>query len=245
MTTTTTHSQLQRLVVTGDKAPIAHLWISAGAPPPNWQGKARRPVVAPPPRPGLCALTGEIGPVWPLQALTTTLTTLDRFPFRDADPDGLAVGAAGAWAIRHRQAMLRPHAVTAAGIHREVDPPGLYDALVRAATDPTVMPSVPVRTTGAQVLPWARWGHVGTDTGWWPWSPAELELLATYRTLREFGFGEIALTEREPRHKVLARLDPGSRREVLHLWHHLDRWRGGDGRMGIAARATRTPKDGS
>lgn len=189
-----------------------------------------------------CALTGSPGPVWPLSAVSVTLTTLDRFAFRDTDPAGIAVGPAAAWAIRHRQAMLRPHAVDADGTHTEVDPAGLYDALVRAGTDATVMPSVPIGTFGAQVLPWARWGHVGTDNGWWPWGPAEAALLATYRELRQLGFSEVALAEREPRHNVLARLPATDRRHVLRSWHDLDRWRPSDGRLGIAARATRTPR---
>src|SRR5690606_29140196 len=181
------------------------LWRAAGRPDPNWQGKARTPKTPPAPRPGVCALTGIPGDVWPLTKITTTLTTLDRFPHRDQDPAGIALGPAAAWAVRHRDAMLRPHGIDPTGRHRPLEGPDLYDALVRAATDPTVMASVPVGQFPAQILPWAQWGHIGTDTGWWPWGAADIDRLGTYQALRRLGFGETAITEPEPRFALLQR----------------------------------------
>lgn len=41
-------------------------WVAAGRPEPDWQGKARTPKPTPTTRPGICALTGQPGNVWPL-----------------------------------------------------------------------------------------------------------------------------------------------------------------------------------
>jgi hypothetical protein len=221
--------------------PVVHLWEAAGRPEPNWQGKARRPVTPPEPRDGVCALTGEPGPVWPLNKITTTLTTLDRFRRRDADPQGLALGPAAAWAIRHRAAMQHPHAIVD-GTHRQVTPPELYQALEQAATCPDVMPTVPI-SRQKHVLPWARWGHVGVDDEWLPWDRTHLDRLGIYRALRRLGFGEAAIAEPTPRHQILARLDRADRIWVLTHWGDLNRWRHHPAYLEVAARATREPKE--
>lgn len=225
----------------GPADPVSHLWRVAGCPEPNWQGKSRKPVAPPAARRGACALTGQAGWVWPVAKVSTTLTTLDRFPHRDTDPAGLALGPAAAWAIRHRDAMLWPHAVTGDGFVR-VGPDGLYAALVALAADPSALVSVPV-SRQKHVVPWAQWGCVGVDDGWLPWRPADVGRLAIYGRLRAMGFGESAQAEEVPRYPVLRKLGPAERGWVLAHWGDLAPWRDAPPYLDVAARATRQPKE--
>lgn len=220
---------------------ISWMWQTAGQPSPNWQGKAKRPITAPDPRPGVCALTGTNGPVWPVGKVSTTLTIFDRLPYRDRDPKGLALGPVGAWAFRHRIAMQQPHAIVNS-THQEVTCGDLYNALVSLANDPTALVSVPI-SRQKHVIPWAEWGCVGVDDEWIPWGAQDLDRLSTYRTLRQLGFSEPAFLEPAPRWVVLRKLDTAAKSWVLHHWPVLDPWRQHPSLLEVAARATRTPKE--
>lgn len=220
---------------------LVELWEAVGSPEPDWQGKAKTPRVAPPPRWGVCALTGQAGPVWPLNKVSTTLAAyLDRLPHRDADPAGIGLGPAAAWAFRHIQAMWYPHARTTDGFVR-LDPPALRVALARLATDPDMVVTVPV-SMQRHLLAFVERGHVSTDRGVLPWGEREMTLLDTYARLRALGFGETALAEPAPHFTPLSRLDTTERRIAMDGWDQLAVWRAAPWYLDIAARATRTPK---
>ena len=153
---------------------LTALWHAAGCPEPNWQGKATKPVDIPVPRPGVCALTGAPGMVWPLAKITTTLTTIDRFRFRDADPAGLALGPAATWALRHRAAMQHPHG-TLNSVFTQLDPPSLLAALTALADDPHGWIGVP-QSRQKHLLPWAEPGTVRTDDETLRWGHRQVEL---------------------------------------------------------------------
>src|SRR5690606_16602595 len=145
---------------------------------------------------------------------TTTLTTVDRFRHRDLDPDGLALGEAAAWAVRHRTAMQQPHATDTAGQLVEVDPETLRVALGRLAVDPTTWVLVP-QSRQKHLLPWAEPGSVRIDDRSLPWGRRDMDRLGTLAALRQLGFGEAALAEPAPRWPILTRLDPDARKWVL------------------------------
>lgn len=218
------------------------MWSTAGRPDPNWQGKARTTRAAPEPRDGVCALTGAAGPVFDARhVVSDSFTGWDLFPFRTADPSGLGFSPAAAWALRHRLAMQRPHALTC-GWFGELDPPALYAALRDLPDDPAGAVSVP--TSGQKhLLPWCRPGTVRTDALTLPWAGVDVDRLGTYAALRQLGHGETALTEPAPRWAQLRKHDRAQRQWVLLRWPDLDPWRARPEYLDVAARATRTPKE--
>lgn len=218
--------------------PVEVCWHAAQQPAPNWQGKARKTITPPDPRPGVCALTGHSGAVWDARHVVSGLwTSYDRLRHRYADPEGLAFGPAAAWAIRHRAAMQRPHGVTSAGF-QELDPPS---ALHRALMDHDGRSSVVCvpQSRQKQLLPWCELGTVRTDNESLTWTDDDKAMLGTYGALRLLGFGETALSEREPRWPILSKLGRDDQAWVLIHWHHLDRWRSHPDYLDVAARATR------
>ena len=217
--------------------PLIALWITSCRPAPNWQGKAKATVVPPTPRDGTCALTGVRGLVWPLSKITTTLTTLDRFPHRDSDPKGLALGEAAAWAVRHRVAMQQPHVAVDGGPLVEAAPADLYAALVGMTPESWVL--VP-QSRQKHLLPYASPGVVQVDDRALAWGAHEMTLLLVYAELRAAGFGETAIAERVPRWPILTKCS--DQKAVLRAWPALDPWRASPAYLDVAARATRQPK---
>ncbi|MGH3993091.1 MAG: hypothetical protein ACRDSN_11595 [Pseudonocardiaceae bacterium] len=223
---------------------IAHaLWDAARRPEPNWQGKAKTVRCAPTPRPGVCALTGEAGMVWDgTHVVSDLFTGWDGLRFRNVDPAGLGFGPAGAWVIRLQVAMRRAH-VLRGGELVMPDPPGLFAALVALPHEPTSVVSVP--TSGQKhLLPWAEPGAVRTDNMTLRWSAGDVDRLRLYRWLRGLGFGETALSEPAPRWVAVRGLAAPDVRMVMSRWGELDPWRAVPTRLDVAARATRTPKEG-
>lgn len=215
---------------------VVKLWCAAGSPVPNWTGKAKTARAAPDPRPGVCCLTGDAGPVYPARfVISETFTALDRLPYRDVDPDGLAFGPAAAWAIRCRPLMQLPHAIVA-GRLMQCTPSGLYSALHNMAPSGVVL--VP-QSRQKHLAPWCEAGTVRVDDESLMWGPDERDRLGTYRTLRALGSGEAALAEPSPRYPTLAKLDRTDRRWCLEWWPHLDPWRAHPAYLDVAARATR------
>jgi hypothetical protein len=219
--------------------PVQTLWQRSGRPEPNWQGKAVRTVSPPESRQGICALTGLSGQVWPVSKVTTTLTTLDRLPFRNLDPAGLALGPAAAWAIRHRLAMQQPHVSEADGRLVSASPNDLRAALENLGPRSWVL--VP-QSRQKHLLPWAVPGQVRVDDESLPWTKTDVALLATYARLRRLGFVEVALAESAPRWHVLQRLANADRQWALTRWRDLSAWRSHLAYLDVAARATRTPR---
>lgn len=208
-----------------------------GCPAPNWQGKAVKSVSAPTPRDGICALTGSPGRVWPLSSVTTTLTTLDRLPYRNVDPLGCALGISATWALRLRIAMQQPHIATG-GPLRTASPTDLHAALSDMRPDVWIL--VP-QSRQKHLLPWASPGLVRVDDEDLLWSDRDREALAAYARLRARGFGERALTETAPPWVVMRLTN--HRAAVLADWPLLDRWRAHPAYLDVAARATRTLKE--
>lgn len=192
----------------------------------------------------MCALTGLPGHVWDARHVISDLfTALDRLPWRDVDPAGLAFSEPAVWGIRNRALVYRPHSLTGSRFG-ELDPPGLYAALAALPADPSAVVAVPI-SRQKHVWPWARWGHVATDDGPIPWGDADVARLRLYAQLRGDGFGETALAEPAPRWPILTRLPTGERPAVLAAWPQLAPWRDTPVYLDIAARATRTPKEGT
>lgn len=221
-------------------ADVVTLWEAAGRPAPNWQGKAKTARTQPPTRPGICALTGVRGDVVDARhVLSDSFTTWDRFRYATVDPQGLAFGPAACWALRHRAGMQRPHALID-GTYREVTAPELFDALHNL--DDKGFVAVP-QSRQKHLTPWAQLGTIRVDDENLRWTSTDVDRLDTYMTLRQAGFGETALMEREPRWAILTRLSGGLRRQVLDMWHRLDPWRAHPAYMDVAARATRPAKE--
>lgn len=113
------------------------LWNLAGRPAPDWQGKTRTPRTPPEPRPGVCALTGVVGPVFDARHVVSDLfTSWDRLPFRHRDPAGVAFSPPAAWAFRLRAARQQPHVSDDTAL-TEADPAMLHAALVALPDHPT------------------------------------------------------------------------------------------------------------
>lgn len=218
--------------------PLVALWEMTGHPGPNWQGKAVKAVAAPSPRRGICALTGEHGPVWPLNSVTTTLTTLDRLPHRNVDPAGCALGEAAAWALRLRVAMQQPHVAATDGPLRQATPADLYAAL--EGMHPGAWVLVP-QSRQKHLLPWATPGMIRVDDGDLIWGDRDRAALAAYARLRAAGFGERALAEAAPSWVVMRGV--ADRAAILADWPLLDRWRAHPAYLDVAARATRTTRE--
>lgn len=219
---------------------VTAMWVAAGRPEPNWQGKARTTRPTPIPRQGICALLGTMGPVFDARDVVSALfTQWDRFRFRD--PAGLAFSPPAAWALRHRVAMQRPHGL----IHGEfslLTPADLHQALRILPDDPYSAVSVPV-SGQKHLLPWARWGRVIIDNHCLSWDAGDVAALGTYTVLRQMGYGEAALTEPAPRWAILTRQARVDQRWALLRWSDLARWRSTHGYLDVAARATRTAKE--
>lgn len=192
---------------------VRTLWTAAGCPVPDWQGKAKATVVTPAPRDGICALTGEHGPVVDARHVISDLFTgWDHLPFRGVDPQGLAFGPAAAWALRHKPAMQRVH-VLRGGALIQAGPDELFAALVALPDEPGSVVSVP--TSGQKhLLPWARRGAVRTDTMSLRWTIGDVTRLQLYRRLRSLGFGETALSEAAPRWAALGKRWPCTARMI-------------------------------
>lgn len=216
---------------------LVHLWTATGRPPPNWQGKAKTTIAAPSSRPGVCALTGTPGDVWPIGKVSTTLTAWDRFPHRDTDPAGMALGPAAAWAFRCRIAMQQPHILSPAGVVA-AQPAQLFGALIHWT--PTSWVSVP-QSRQKHLLPYAQPGTVQVDNETLRWDTSDTGRLHAYQQLRAQGFGETALAEPVPRFVILTKTPHPA--DMLRLWPTLDPWRQHPAYLDVAARATRTPKD--
>lgn len=214
------------------------VWEAAGRPEPNWQGKARTVRAVPPVRDGVCALTGARGDVVDLRhVLSDLFTTWDRLPHRLHPDAGLSIPAA--WAFRERIAMQQPHALVD-GRWTQVDAPALFDAL--ASFGPSSVVTVP-QSRQKHLLPYVELGTVRVDDESLPWTPADAARLETYAQLRSLGYGETALSEREPRWALLNKHGTEDRRWVLSHWHDLDVWRAHPSYLDVAARATRQPKE--
>lgn len=216
-------------------------WVAAGRPEPDWQGKARTPKPTPTTRPGICALTGQPGNVWPLTKVTSTLTTLDRFPHRNIDPQGIALGPAAAWALRLRAQMQIPHALTGPTFG-PVDPPELFAALTTLPDQPLNWIGVP-QSRQKHLLAWAQPGTVRVDDENLRWTRTDVDLLRLYQWLRDNGFGETALAEPIPRAVLLTKLSAADKRTVIERWAELTPWRDHQAYLDVAARATRQPKE--
>lgn len=218
------------------------LWNLAGRPAPDWQGKTRTPRTPPEPRPGVCALTGVVGPVFDARHVVSDLfTSWDRLPFRHRDPAGVAFSPPAAWAFRLRAARQQPHVSDDTAL-TEADPAMLHAALVALPDHPTWVVTVPI-SRQKHLLPWAQPGTVRTDDETVTWTADDVNRLGTYTALRRLGFGEAALAEPAPRWPILNRLDVEARMWTLLRWSDLDPWRAHPARLDIAARATRTIKE--
>ncbi len=222
--------------------PLVALWEATGQPPPNFQGKARKVVEPPTPRDGVCAITGEQGPVWPVAKVSTTLTTIDRMRHRDADPQGLALGPAGAWAVRHRVAMQQVHIAPPGKPLVPAGPMELRLALCAMPGQRGWWVLVP-QSRQKHLLPWADPGTVRVDDETLRWTHDDVRRLAAYAELRDLGFGETAQAHPAPPWPVLAKLTAQQQIRVLTSWDLLTQWRKHPAYLDVAARATRKPKE--
>ena len=215
-------------------------WEAAGRPEPNWQGRSKTATAAPPVRDGVCALTGQVGPVVEMSAILSDLfTTWDRLPHRLRPDAGLSFAAA--WAFKERPLQQLPHGIVD-GQFVQLDPPQLFNALAALPAAPRSLLCVP-QSRQKHLVPFSELGAVRVDDETLSWSDADALRLGFVRRLRAFGFGEAALTEPAPRWVVMTRLAIGDQAEVLAGWRALDGWRRHPAYLDVACRATRTPKE--
>lgn len=219
---------------------VRRCWDAAGSPEPNWQGRSKVSVPSPAVRRGVCALTGDVGPVVEVGAILSDLfSTWDRLPHRLRSDAGLSFAAA--WAFKERVHQQLPHGLVD-GSFGQLDPLSLFEALCTLPADPGAVVCVP-QSRQKHVLPFCELGTVRVDDETLAWDAGDVARLHLVRDLRRLGFGEAALLEPAPRWVVMARIGVTDQAYVLDVWRDLDVWRAHPAYLDVACRATRTKKE--
>lgn len=217
-------------------SPVVAVWEAAGCPEPDWSVRGRDEL-APEAFPGVCALTGQPGPVYPIGKVVTGMWVgVDQLEHLHRPDAGWSKPVA--WALRNRLSRQHPHALID-GTWAQLTPSDLFAALMAMTGRDVVL--VP-QSRQKHLLPFAEWGAVRTDDESHPWGSTERDLLGTVRALRSMGFGEAALMEPAPRWPILTKLPRPDQAWVVRHWDSLRPWRQHPALLDIACRATRKDK---
>lgn len=206
-------------------SPLQVAWVTAGSPLTEGLPKSEQ---------GVCAVTGEVGAVYPSRTVLSNLfTAWDRLGGQTA-----TIGLAMCWAVSRQSNHVKtqPYVVTHDTAHHPTLPQ-LRETLI-APVSPDIAVTIPI-SQQVHTLPWAQWGTVTTDRDQHDWTTNDAALFAVFCRWRdEYRVSEKAWPEPSCPWWI-AREHP----ELVAEWSMFDPWRERPSKLLTAIRAARTPKE--